>query len=95
MISGPSLPPKELYRWARMSRSVELNWSVQTTTEEPSAEVALSDSYWKLRVVVLIGEMNSAPSDISCRPSSVSRDGRRLRSRAWPDKAPCRPLLLE
>ena len=53
--------------------------SVQTTTEEPLAELALSESNWALRVVVLTVPKNSGPSDINCRPSSDSRDGRRLR----------------
>jgi hypothetical protein len=62
-----------------MSWSVELKVSVQTTTVSPPALVALSELNWALRVVVLTVPGSSAPSDINCRPSSVSRDGRRLR----------------
>src|SRR4051794_18134775 len=91
-ISGPVLVPNELYRCARMSRSLELNVSVQTTTEAPPAELALSDSNWPLRAVALTGPMNSAPSDISSRPSSDSTAGRRLRSWARLDGLDGRPL---
>src|SRR5262249_60776202 len=64
--------------------------SVQTTTDVPLAELALSDSNWALRVVVLTRD--SAPSDISWRPSSASREGRRFRVRAERDEVACRGL---
>ncbi len=75
-ISGPVFLPAELNRWARMSWSVELNVSVQTTTEEPLAELALAEPNWALRVVVFTVAENSLPSDINCRPSSDSSRGR-------------------
>src|SRR4051812_15563248 len=53
MISGPRLDPSALYIWARMSRSVVLYESSQTTTESELAALALSESHWELRVVVL------------------------------------------
>src|SRR5262245_12978323 len=79
MISGPILPPKELYRWARMSVSVGLQVSVQTTTDSPPALVALSEPYWALIVFVLTVPTIWGPSDINHLPSRASSEGRRLR----------------
>src|SRR4051812_7176524 len=70
-----------------MSWSVVEKVSVQTTTDVPLAELALSDSNWALRVVVLTRD--STPSDISWRPSSASRAGRRFRVRAERDEVAC------
>ena len=66
-----------------MSWSVSLKVSVQTTTDEPLAELALSESIWMLRVVVLTGEIISGPSDSNCRPSRVSRAGRLRREQGF------------
>src|SRR5690242_11985520 len=62
-----------------MSWSVPEKVSTQTATEMPLAAMALSDSSWSLRTVVLA--TNSLPSDRSWRPSRASswrrRRGRR------------------
>src|SRR5262245_21112050 len=68
-----------------MSWSVLEKVSVQTATDMPLEELALSESNWASRVVVLT--RNSEPSDSSWRPSSASREGRWVRGRAGRDEA--------
>src|SRR5262245_59089716 len=66
-----------------MSWSVGLKVVVQTATDLPLAELALSDSNWLFPVNVL--PRNSLPSDRSWRPSSASMSRRRRRGRrSWP-----------
>src|SRR5271154_756285 len=63
-----------------MSWFVEETESVQTTTEEPLAELALAAFEALPRCVVLMGVGNWTPRVINWRPSSISRL-RRLRVR--------------
>src|SRR5262249_54078067 len=48
-ISGPTLAPAALNNWPRMSRSAAEYVSVQTTTDEPFDELAVSEEYCALR----------------------------------------------
>src|SRR5262245_15279396 len=57
--------------------------SVQTTTDRPLAELALSDSSWSVPMAELT--WNSAPSDRASRGSKASRSIRR--PRAWRGRA--------
>src|SRR5262245_27101260 len=53
--------------------------SVQTTTERPLAELALSDSSWSVPMTELT--WNSAPSDRASRGPKASRPTRQPRAR--------------
>src|SRR5262249_49833893 len=79
-ISGPTGLPAALNNWARMSWSVREKVSVQTTTDEPLAELAVSGVNWSLRVVVFTARTISPPSESSCRPSRLSSAGRLRRA---------------